>query len=73
MMLVNPLGAPTPVVPQAASPYFPSTRRFRNPLYLRIEEVPGAERLGSQLAELKPSKRTNLTPCRIWTATAYSS
>ncbi len=57
MMLVNPLVAPAPVVPQAASPYFPSTRRFRNPLYLRIEDVPGSERLGPQLAQLSAAAR----------------
>ena len=34
-LLVNPLGAPAPVLPQAASPYYPTSRRFRNPLYLR--------------------------------------
>ena len=50
MMLVNPLGPPAPVVPQGASPYYPTTRRFRNPLYLRVEDVPGSERLGPQLA-----------------------
>jgi 4-alpha-glucanotransferase len=44
--LINPLAAATPVVPQQASPYFPSTRRFRSPLYLRVEEVDGAEALG---------------------------
>jgi len=40
--LINPLAAPTPGVPQQPSPYFPSSRRFRNPLYLRIEDIPGA-------------------------------
>lgn len=40
--LINPLAAPTPVLPQQPSPYFPSSRRFRSPLYLRIEEVDGA-------------------------------
>ena len=43
-MVVNPLLAPQPGLPQEASPYFPSTRRFRSILYLRIEEVPGASR-----------------------------
>jgi 4-alpha-glucanotransferase len=40
--LINPLAAPAPTLPQQASPYFPSSRRFRSPLYLRIEEVEGA-------------------------------
>ncbi len=41
-ILLNPLGAPLPVSPQEASPYFPSSRLYLNPLYLRVEEVPGA-------------------------------
>jgi 4-alpha-glucanotransferase len=43
--LINPLAAPTPTLPQQPSPYFPSSRRFRSPLYLRIEEIEGAEAL----------------------------
>jgi len=38
---INPLHAVQPGPPQEPSPYFPSSRRFRNPLYLRIEDVPG--------------------------------
>lgn len=38
-VLVNPLHAPTPVSPMAPSPYLPSSRRFANPIYLRIEEI----------------------------------
>ena len=38
---INPLHASTPGPRQEPSPYFPSSRRFRNPLYLRIEDVPG--------------------------------
>lgn len=41
VLLLNPLHAPQPG-PQQPSPYFPSSRRWRNPLYLRIEDVPGA-------------------------------
>jgi 4-alpha-glucanotransferase len=41
-ILVNPLGAVAPGLPQQASPYFPSSRCFRTPLYLRIEDLPGA-------------------------------
>jgi 4-alpha-glucanotransferase len=44
-LLVNPLHAVAPTLPQEASPYLPATRRFRNPLYLRVEDVPGADRL----------------------------
>jgi 4-alpha-glucanotransferase len=40
--LVNPLASAIPIVPQQPSPYFPSSRRFRNPLYLRPEEIDGA-------------------------------
>ena len=57
MMLINPLGPPAPVVPQGPSPYYPTTRRFRNPLYLRVENVPGAERLGPLLAQLAAEAR----------------
>ena len=40
--LINPLAAATPILPQQPSLYFPSSRRFRNPLYLHVEEVQGA-------------------------------
>ncbi len=43
--LINPLAAASPLLPQQGSPYFPSSRRFRSPLYLRIEEVDGARGL----------------------------
>ena len=40
ILLINPLHAAAPVLPQQPSPYFPSSRRFQNVLYLRVEEVP---------------------------------
>lgn len=49
MLMLNPLTAAAPVTPIEASPYFPSSRRFLSPLYLRIELVPGAELLGGEL------------------------
>lgn len=52
MVLINPLSAALPVVPQEASPYWPSSRRYRNPLYLRIEDVPGVERIETHLRQL---------------------
>ncbi|MBD3782207.1 MAG: 4-alpha-glucanotransferase [Micrococcales bacterium] len=39
-VLVNPLHAAEPVVPMEPSPYLPTTRRFVNPLYLHVEDVP---------------------------------
>ena len=38
-VLVNPLHAAAPIVPMIPSPYLPATRRFPNPIYLRVEEV----------------------------------
>ena len=39
-VLVNPLHAVEPVPPLQPSPYLPSSRRFANPLYLRLERIP---------------------------------
>jgi 4-alpha-glucanotransferase len=39
VVLLNPLHAPTPVHPIQPSPYSPSSRRFTNPLYLRVEDT----------------------------------
>jgi 4-alpha-glucanotransferase len=57
LVAINPLHAPGPAPPQAASPYYPSSRRYRSPLYLRIEDVPGAERLGPELEGLAQAGR----------------
>ena len=48
-LMVNPLHASAPTLPQQPSPYSPTSRRFFDPLYLRIEDVPGAARLGHDL------------------------
>jgi len=57
MLLLNPLHAASPGLPQQPSPYFPSSRRYRNPIYLRLEEVPGARRLADRLAPLSHKGR----------------
>lgn len=44
-LMLNPLHAVLPLEAQQPSPYFPSSRCFRNPIYLNIEDVPGAELL----------------------------
>jgi 4-alpha-glucanotransferase len=41
-LLVNPLHAAEPVGEMEPSPYLPTTRRFVNPLYIRVEAVPEA-------------------------------
>ena len=52
LVLVNPLDAVPPVTPQEASPYSPSSRRYLNPLYLRIEELPNASQLEAEIQRL---------------------
>jgi 4-alpha-glucanotransferase len=57
LVMINPLHAPAPTLPQEASPYFPASRRFRNPLYLRIEEIKGADAAGLDLDALAAAGR----------------
>jgi 4-alpha-glucanotransferase len=50
LLLLNPLHASIPVPGiQQPSPYYPSSRCFRSPLYLRVEDVPGATADGIDL------------------------
>lgn len=42
-LLINPLNAVTPITPRGTSPYYPTSRRFLDPLYLRVEQIPGAQ------------------------------
>jgi len=39
-VLVNPLHAAEPVAPMEPSPYLPTSRRFVNPIYIRVEDIP---------------------------------
>lgn len=57
MMLVNPLSAASPVTPQQPSPYFPTSRRFFNPLWIHIEWVPAASAAVPELKELSRAGR----------------
>lgn len=45
LVLTNPLHAAEPVTPIDPSPYFPASRRFADPLYLRVTDVPECARL----------------------------
>jgi 4-alpha-glucanotransferase len=59
LLLVNPLHAPAPTLPQQNSPYFPASRRFSSPLYLRPQTLPeyaaAPEQIRSQVDELAAS------------------
>ena len=71
LLLLNPLHAPAPGQPQEPSPYYPSSRRFRNPLYIRVEEVPGARRVGARLDSLADAGRALSRVRRIDRDTVY--
>jgi 4-alpha-glucanotransferase len=45
VVLINPLDAVTPVAPRETSPYYPTSRRFLDPLLIAVDEVPGASEL----------------------------
>ena len=63
-VVVNPLGAVAPTVPIEASPYTPASRRFVNPLYLRIEETlayrQAPEPVKARVNRLRPATDPNL-------------
>jgi 4-alpha-glucanotransferase len=54
-LLVNPLHAVAPVIPQEDSPYLPVTRRFRNPLYLAVDAI--AARVGADVTDFSEQGR----------------
>ncbi|MFV0633097.1 4-alpha-glucanotransferase [Demequina sp.] len=47
-LLINPLHAAEAVPPLEPSPYLPTSRRFLNPLYVRIEDIPEVAYVPSQ-------------------------
>jgi 4-alpha-glucanotransferase len=62
--MVSPFHAPAPWVPMQPSPYFASSRIWRNPLLLRVAALPGADEV-SELAELDSRGRALNTTERI--------
>ena len=56
-LLLNPLGAANPGPDPEPSPYYPSTRRFRSPLYLSIERIPGRELAAAELGPIARAAR----------------
>jgi 4-alpha-glucanotransferase len=57
LLLVNPFLAAVPGEYEDPSPYSPSSRRYRNPVYLRIEDIPGGATLGTELEPLARAGR----------------
>lgn len=50
-LLINPMHAAEPLPPTEDSPYLPTTRRFINPIYLRVEDVPEFNQLDIELRD----------------------
>ncbi|HEX6358927.1 4-alpha-glucanotransferase [Actinophytocola sp.] len=51
VVLVNPVQAITPALPVRRSPYSPSSRRFANPIYLRVTETEEFHRADAETRE----------------------
>jgi 4-alpha-glucanotransferase len=72
LILLNPLHAITPTLPVPASPYSPSSRRFANPLYLRIADTPEYRRadppLRDQVDALRPQLGDLIDYSAVWQA-----
>lgn len=71
--LVNPLSAPALVGPVEPSPYYPSSRRWLSPLYLRIEDTEEYAAAGPELQaavdELRPGPDPQLVDRdAVWAA-----
>ncbi len=56
-LAVSPLGAPNPGPEPEASPYYPSTRRWGNPMHLAIDALPGDHRASEALTRLQREAR----------------
>ena len=59
-VMLNPLHASMPVTGQQPSPYFPSSRCFRNPIYLALDQVVGAEEAVAAIGD--EARSLNTTP-----------
>ena len=71
-VLVNPLHAPTPVSPIEPSPYAPSSRRFANPLYLRVTDTAAYHRCPPEVRQkvdaLRPADADPIDYDVVWSA-----
>ncbi|MER7276498.1 4-alpha-glucanotransferase [Dactylosporangium sp. NPDC000244] len=71
-ILVNPLHAVAPVDPMPSSPYSPSSRRFVNAVYLRVEDLPeyrsADAELRSRVDALRPASADLIDYDTVWRA-----
>ncbi len=73
-ILVNPLHAAAPTAPMEPSPYLPTSRRFVNPMYLRVEAIPeyaylrhrGRIRKAQEQAQDRAERSTRIDRDRVW-------
>lgn len=69
-IVVNPLHATSPAIPQEPSPYFAGSRCFLNPIYLAVEDVPGASRVADTEQLAAEGRRLNddrlIDRDRVW-------
>ncbi|XVS62398.1 4-alpha-glucanotransferase [Actinosynnema sp. CA-299493] len=75
VLLVNPVQAVSPTLPVERSPYSPSSRRFANPLYLRISDLRAYRDADAatraEIDALRPPDDTELIDYdAVWTAKA---
>jgi 4-alpha-glucanotransferase len=72
LILLNPLHAITPTLPVPPSPYAPSSRRFANPLYLRVSDTAEYRRadpaLRAKVDALKPAMGELIDYTAVWQA-----
>ncbi|MEV0681485.1 4-alpha-glucanotransferase [Actinosynnema sp. NPDC050436] len=73
VLLVNPVQAVAPTTPVERSPYSPSSRRFANPLYLRVEDTDAYREADAAtraaVDALRPDNDTELIDYdAVWTA-----
>jgi 4-alpha-glucanotransferase len=71
VVLLNPLHAETPVPPLNPSPYSPSSRRFRSPVYLRLSDVEEYRAAPPELRAAVDALRPPTDPERIDRDTAW--
>ena len=73
-VLVNPLHAAAPTAPMEPSPYLPTSRRFVNPIYLRVEAIPefayvthrGRIRKAREIAQVRAQKSALIDRDAVW-------